>query len=187
MSNPESGTEPFPALSPVPTAENTQPNVYTGEATQRDSGRRRASSIVSVSSSIGRASHSASVYSRQAATSIGRSFMNSNPPLGMWQATGEIASQIPTLPEIKNGSFSAEGWSHEGQMERRGTNPHEIHRKRRERTSSATTRSRRSNTSAKTPGTIHETVEYFPAPETQDGASDAKRVPTTINEGGTEM
>lgn len=113
--------------------------------------------------------------------------MNSNPPLGMWQATGEVAAQIPTLPEIKHGSFSAEGWSHEGQMERRGSTPHEIHKKRRERTSSATTRSRRTNTGSRTPGTIHETVEYFPAPDNLDSVAETKRVPTTINEGSTEM
>ena len=43
-------------------------------------------------------------------------FVNSNPPLGMWQAAGEVASQIPTLPEIKSGSFGQDGWNHEGQM-----------------------------------------------------------------------
>ena len=186
MSSPEAGTEPFPALSPVPTAENAH-SANPGATTQHNGGRRRASSIVSISSSIGRASRTASLYSRQAAESIGRSFMNSNPPLGMWQATGEVASQIPTLTEIKHGSFSAEGWSHEGQMERRGSTPHEIHRKRRERTSSATTMSKRSNTGGRTPGTIRETIEYFPAPETQEVASEAKRVPTTIHEGGAEM
>lgn len=174
----EEKTEPFPALSPVNTATNPQANAEGEETTNRDGGRRRSS----VSSSIGRASHQASILSRQAAGSVLQSFMNSNPPLGMWQATGEVAAQIPTLPEIKNGSFSAEGWSHEGQMEHRGSNPHEIHRKRKERTSSATTRTRRTTTGSKTPGTIHETVEYFPAQEAQDMGTETKRVPTTINE-----
>jgi hypothetical protein len=83
----------------------------------------------------------------------------------MWQATGEVGSKIPTLPEIKNGSFSAEGWSHEGQMEKRGTNPHEIHRRRVARTSSASTRTRKSSITPATPVTptiAEETHEFFP-------------------------
>jgi hypothetical protein len=101
----------------------------------------------------------------------------------MWQATGEVASQIPTLPEIKNGSFGQDGWDHEGQMERRGTNPHEIHRRRLARTSSATTRTRRSSRLSGTPGTISEEVQYFPATEAQEAANEAKRISTTIKEG----
>lgn len=54
----------------------------------------------------------------------------------MWQATGEVASKAPTLNEIRNGSFSYEGWTEEGQRERRGTNPHEIQRRRLSRSSS---------------------------------------------------
>jgi hypothetical protein len=102
----------------------------------------------------------------------------------MWQAAGEVASQIPTLPDIKSGSFGQDGWSHEGQMERRGTNPHEIHRKRLARTSSATTRTRRSSSRATgTPGIISEEVQYFPAVENLEESKEAKRVPTTIKEG----
>ena len=69
-------------------------------------------------------------------------------------------------------------------MERRGTNPHEIHRKRLARTSSATTRTRRSSSRVTaTPGTISEEVQFFPAMESQEAANQAKRVPTTIKEG----
>ena len=182
MSAPES-TEPFPSLSPVPTAANEQTNAQPGDAGRGDVARSRRSSSIS---SIGRRSRQASLYARRASASIGSAFMNSNPPLGMWQATGEVASQIPTLPEIKSGSFGQDGWSHEGQMERRGTNPHEIHRKRLARTSSATTRTRRSSSRVTgTPGTISEEVHYFPAMESQEDGRETRRVPTTIKEGQT--
>jgi hypothetical protein len=173
-------TEPFPALSPVPTAANDQPNSLPEDPTQEHVARSRRSSNAS---SIGRRSHQASLYARRASASVGSAFLNSNPPLGMWQATGEVASRIPTLPEIRSGSFGQEGWSHEGQMERRGTNPHEIHRKRLARTSSATTRTRRSSKLSRTPGSISEEVQYFPAMDSQEVANETKRIPTTINEG----
>src|SRR5450755_1832615 len=95
-------TEPFPALSPVPTAANDQSNPPTQDTTQDTTqdhvARSRRSSTAS---SIGRRSRQVSLYARRASSSIGSTFMNSNPPLGMWQAAGEVASQIPTLPEIK--------------------------------------------------------------------------------------
>lgn len=178
MSAPES-TEPFPALSPAPTAANDQRNPQPEDTTQDHVARSRRSSTAS---SISRRSQQVSLYARRASASIGSSFMNSNPPLGMWQATGEVASQIPTLPEIKSGSFGQDGWNHEGQMERRGTNPYEIHRKRLARTSSATTRTRRSSVLSGTPGIISEEIQYFPAMDTQEGANETKRVPTTIKE-----
>lgn len=78
-------------------------------------------------------------------TSIARAFLESNPPNGMWQATGEIAAKAPTLVEIRRGSFSQGGWTEEGQRENRGTDPHEIQRSRRSRHSSASTRSRATN------------------------------------------
>lgn len=83
----------------------------------------------------------ASSSSRHRRTSIKRSFLESNPPNGMWQATGEVASKAPTLNEIRNGSFSYDGWTEEGQRERRGTNPHEIQRRKLSRSSSSNTAS----------------------------------------------
>ena len=62
--------------------------------------------------------------------SILQTLVDANPPLGMWQATGEVGSRIPTLPEIHDGSFDGGGWSQEGQLQRRGTDPVDIHRKR---------------------------------------------------------
>ncbi|KAL2223130.1 hypothetical protein M432DRAFT_38698 [Thermoascus aurantiacus ATCC 26904] len=63
-------------------------------------------------------------------------FLESNPPNGMWHATGEIASRAPTIDEIRRGSFTADGWTEEGQMEQRGNSPLDIHRRRLSRTSS---------------------------------------------------
>lgn len=97
--------------------------------------------------------------------SIIQSFIESNPPLGFCQATSEVTSKIPTLPEIRNGAFTVEGWTHEGQMERRGTNPHEIHRRRLARTSSASTTTRKSSVSTPAgavPSITEERHEYFP-------------------------
>ncbi|EEH07137.1 conserved hypothetical protein [Histoplasma capsulatum G186AR] len=45
-------------------------------------------------------------------------FLESNPPSGMWMATGDIASRAPTLNEIRAGCFSADGWTEEGQIQR---------------------------------------------------------------------
>ncbi|EER45281.1 conserved hypothetical protein [Histoplasma capsulatum H143] len=45
-------------------------------------------------------------------------FLESNPPSGMWIATGDIASRAPTLNEIRAGCFSADGWTEEGQIQR---------------------------------------------------------------------
>ena len=136
--------EPFPALSPI---QSELPASAGSETRTRNA---------SITSRPGR---------RTRGASFRDTFMNSNPPLGMWQATGEVGSKIPTLPEIKNGAFSAEGWSHEGQMEKRGANPHEIHRKRVARTSSASTRTRKSSITGGTPITpsiAEDSREFFP-------------------------
>ena len=42
-------------------------------------------------------------------------FMESNPPLGMWHATGESVAQAPSLADIRRGSFGSGGWDGEGQ------------------------------------------------------------------------
>ncbi|OJD17777.1 hypothetical protein AJ78_02129 [Emergomyces pasteurianus Ep9510] len=56
-------------------------------------------------------------------------FLESNPPSGMWMATGDIASRAPTINEIRSGCFSEYGWTEEGQMERRGSTAHDIQRR----------------------------------------------------------
>ena len=65
-------------------------------------------------------------------------------------------------------------------MEHRGVNPHEIHAMRKARTSSTSTGRRGSIRTPKTPGTIEESIEYFPHVERNEQAA---RVPTTIQEG----
>ncbi|EEH36524.2 hypothetical protein PAAG_06942 [Paracoccidioides lutzii Pb01] len=56
-------------------------------------------------------------------------FLVSNPPTGMWMATGDIISRAPTLKEIRTGCFSTDGWTEEGQLEWRGSTPHDIQRR----------------------------------------------------------
>lgn len=149
-------TEAFPALEEEPDI----PFDRSQDAVAHDVGRRG-----SITSRL-------SAQTRTRTSSLVQSFIQSNPPLGMWQATGEVGSKIPTLPEIRNGAFDAEGWTHEGQMEHRGTNPHEIHRQRIARTSSASTRTRRSSRSTGAPVAIlEERHEFFP-----------KRAPTLMQE-----
>lgn len=100
---------------------------------------------------------------RTRGSSLIQNFVVSNPPLGMWQATGEVGSKIPTLPEIRDGSFGVNGWSQEGQMEHRGTDPHEIHRRvSRARRSSSTTRT--NDTTA--PRTEPSVTRTYPQPAT---------------------
>ena len=45
----------------------------------------------------------------------GRIF-NSNIPVGMWDATGNLASGAPSLQDIRRGSYGSDGWCHEGQL-----------------------------------------------------------------------
>lgn len=160
--------EPFPSYRSVEEPPSDKPV----DASSRDQSRRP--SITSGLSKVG------STRTRTRTGSLRQSFLESNPPLGMWQATAEVGSKIPTLPEIRNGAFADEGWTHEGQMEHRGTNPHEIHRQRMARTSSASTRTRKSSLSATAPPVIaEERHEYFPkrasisvqAPLLEEGAT----------------
>ena len=46
-------------------------------------------------------------------------FLESSPPVGMWQATGNALAQAPTPAEIRSGSFSHDGWDRE--MQRRNS------------------------------------------------------------------
>jgi hypothetical protein len=138
MASPTSPTEPateaFPALSPIDSVPGRGQQPASIQTSQRPPSSSNAGTTINTSSPT-----------RSRTASLRQSFMNSNPPLGMWQATGEVTSKVPSLAEIKNGSFTTDGWSHEGQMERRGANPHDIHRRRIARTSSASTRTRKSS------------------------------------------
>jgi hypothetical protein len=143
---PQDKSEPFPSLTPM------QSEINANAASTPDRNPPNPTS----GATLGR---------RTRGLSLKETFLNSNPPLGMWQATGEVGSKIPTLPEIRNGAFSAEGWSHEGQLEKRGANPHDIHRRRVQRTSSASTRTRKSSITGGAPATptiAEESHQFFP-------------------------
>lgn len=109
--------EPFPVLSPVTEEQSIGFNTDT---IQQD--RPRTSTTTTPSSP--------SSPIKKRAGSIRRSLINSSPPLGVWQAIGQDTAKIPTFPEIRDGSFSSDGWTHEGQLERRNHNPHDIHKRR---------------------------------------------------------
>ncbi|KIW67592.1 hypothetical protein PV04_06830 [Phialophora macrospora] len=161
-----SKTEPFPEPFPSYNPDNDEASEKPVDSS-RDPSRRP-----SITSRLSRAPSQAvsSLRTRARTGSLSKAFLESNPPLGMWQATAEIGSKIPTLPEIRNGAFADEGWTHEGQMEHRGTNPYEIHARRIARTSSASTRTRKSSVSANAPPVIaEERHEFFP-----------KRAPATV-------
>lgn len=119
-------TEAFPTLSPISTSDAAQ--IPLPASPQQDARTRRATSDARArATSSSRKTRSASLL---------QSVLESNPPLGAWQAITEDTMKSPTLPEIRNGSYSAEGWSHEGQLEKRHQNPHDIHKKRLTRTNS---------------------------------------------------
>ncbi|CZT02032.1 uncharacterized protein RAG0_09357 [Rhynchosporium agropyri] len=48
--------------------------------------------------------------------SVSKTFQESSPPTGFMVASGQIASSIPTLSQIRRGSYGSEGWSGEGQI-----------------------------------------------------------------------
>ncbi len=48
--------------------------------------------------------------------SASKTFRESNPPTGMCIATAQIASSVPSLSDIRRGSYNSDGWSGEGQI-----------------------------------------------------------------------
>lgn len=165
--------EPFPPLPLTPPAISNPPHpVFSAKPAHSSSDpathERRKSSSPSPSK-------------RRRTSSLTQSFLNSSPPYGMWQATGEVASKIPTLGEIRNGSFSTNGWTKEGQMEARGENPHQIQGRRNSRASSLSTSRRRRSTTSPLSARSGEAEEYFPAAHVQLPEGPA-RVPSTIPE-----
>jgi hypothetical protein len=47
--------------------------------------------------------------------------MEANPPPGMWAATGTTASRVPSLAEIRRGSYGSDGWNQDTQRQRAGS------------------------------------------------------------------
>ena len=85
-------------------------NVAPAGPAKPDSTRRNAESSLAGTSSSG--SNTARIL-RNASTKL----LESSPPSGMCDATGKVLSKIPTLLEIRRGSFSNNGW--DGPMQRR--------------------------------------------------------------------
>lgn len=129
--------EPFPSLSPSTSNNEDEGDISQPARTNAVPNTRPASS------SVGAVPANAGQARRTRGSSLLQSIVHSSPPLGMWQAVGEGTAKIPTLPEIKNGSYTTEGWSHEGQLESRNHDPHDIHMRR-------LTRSRPSSRSVRT-------------------------------------
>ena len=48
--------------------------------------------------------------------SVSKNFQESSPPTGMCIATAQIASSVPSLSDIRRGSYNSDGWSGEGQI-----------------------------------------------------------------------
>jgi hypothetical protein len=68
--------------------------------------------------------HSSTSTFQERLRSASKTFTESAPPTGFCIATGQIASSIPSVTDIRRGSYSSEGWSGEGQIrekERRAT------------------------------------------------------------------
>ncbi|KAE8451266.1 hypothetical protein EG329_004431 [Mollisiaceae sp. DMI_Dod_QoI] len=100
------GPEPFPSLEDPPSPKSPR-RVSTDP---HDPTRHRQPSTTSTL--------------QERLRSASKNFSESSPPTGMWIATGQIASAVPTLSDIRRGSYSSEGWSGEGQIrekERRAT------------------------------------------------------------------
>ncbi|KAL8757453.1 MAG: hypothetical protein Q9184_004203 [Pyrenodesmia sp. 2 TL-2023] len=66
-------------------------------------------------------SHGASSGSgRSRSASLKEKFVESNPPYGMWHATGDALAKAPSPGEIRRGSYSHNGW--DGELQRRHSN-----------------------------------------------------------------
>ncbi|PVH86812.1 hypothetical protein DL98DRAFT_510289 [Cadophora sp. DSE1049] len=95
----DAAPEPFPDLSNPPSPTTNTPRRPSGGIEQT---RNRGES--STSTLQGRL------------RSASKTFQESSPPTGFMIASGQIASSIPTLSEIRRGSYGSEGWSGEGQI-----------------------------------------------------------------------
>ena len=139
MASRQETTEPFPSIQDEDVFDGGHEarNRHSVDSHHNHSIRSSTASTVSIT--------------RERASTVVRAFLHSNPPNGMWQATGEVMSKVPTLGEIRSGAFSRDGWTEEGQRERRGTTPQEIHRSRRSTTSSISQGSRARSGNASTP------------------------------------
>ncbi|KAI4201937.1 MAG: hypothetical protein LQ346_002050, partial [Caloplaca aetnensis] len=86
---------------------------------------------------------------RLRSTSLKEKFQTSNPPYGMWHATGDALAKAPLPAEIRRGSYSHNGW--DGELQRRHSNVSEESTRRISRQNSE--RLSRQN-SAQSPGSL---------------------------------
>ncbi|TVY68727.1 hypothetical protein LSUE1_G008127 [Lachnellula suecica] len=89
--------EPFPSLSRPPS-----PKTPGRSDTENSANRSRGQS--STSTIQGRL------------RSVSKNFQESNPPTGFMIATGTIASSLPSVGDIRRGSYGSDGWTGEGQV-----------------------------------------------------------------------
>lgn len=176
MASPD-GTEPFPSLPQLPGAKLPS----AGPASPSTQGCSNSDTTALRRGSSGSGSR------RSRVSTLGKSFLASNPPYGMWQAAGEVASKAPTLSEIKKGSFCADGWTEEGQLEERGVTPHQIQRRKTSRASSLSAVKGRRSTTSPLSTAVDERDEFFPATNSQV-SDEVNRVPSTVPEScGTKL
>ncbi|ERF73958.1 hypothetical protein EPUS_05381 [Endocarpon pusillum Z07020] len=160
-------TEPFPSLPQ---------NITPGASTPQPAHTKAESAPLKRTNSNG-----SGPPRRRRTTSLTESFLSSNPPYGMWQATAEVASKIPTLGEIRKGSFCADGWTEEGQMEERGHTPHQIQRRKASRENSFSASRHRRSTTSPLSSKVDERGDFF-ATTDSEFLDEANRVPSTIPE-----
>ncbi|PGH33191.1 hypothetical protein GX50_04034 [[Emmonsia] crescens] len=121
--------EPFPLVEGVEAVEGRSPSSIITTTTTTTPHLPTTDTLTPTRSNrTSKPSNASSTTSRRL-RSASLKFLESNPPSGMWMATGDIASRAPTLNEIRTGCFSADGWTEEGQLERRGSTAHDIQRR----------------------------------------------------------
>jgi hypothetical protein len=177
---------PAPTLN-MASSENTEPFPFLPQSSGISSAPGLASPPKPIASKTEpsplerKTSNTSGLSQSRRTSSWSQSFLNSNPPFGICQATGEVASKVPTLGEIRNGSFSAGGWTEEGQLEGRGETPHQIQKRRTSRASSLCASRRRRSTTSPLSTRADEQEDFFPTFNRQL-SDEANRVPSTIPE-----
>ncbi|KAH6719989.1 hypothetical protein BKA61DRAFT_593961 [Leptodontidium sp. MPI-SDFR-AT-0119] len=144
--------EPFPDLSNPPSPTTTTQTPRQQSAGTEQSRNRQESTTSTLQGRLRSAS---------------KTFQESSPPTGFMIASGQIASSIPTLSEIRRGSYGSEGWSGEGQI---------VEKQRREsltrRGSSQTGESLTRRISSNNPGSPREASGQDVIPQTVPEAAD---------------
>ncbi|KAF7902074.1 uncharacterized protein EAF01_007372 [Botrytis porri] len=90
-----------PSVLPFPLLEGSSPPNPSSTSKVDEQGNTRSRGASSTLGSIRR---------------VSKVFEESNPPTGFCIASGQIAAQVPSITDIRRGSFGVEGWSSEGQV-----------------------------------------------------------------------